>query len=316
MMKHLILTSFFASLVFSTPTFAHAGHEEAPGSDGSIVSDTVILSETAIKNLGIETAKAELSPQARTISMNAVAELLPEKQALITPRAPGRVTELYVKVGDPVRSGQELLALQPVNIGSGDVVLTAPIDGTVMRQNVVLGQPVTTDTVVMEVGDPSQMLVRGTLFETPDVVEVKVGQPARVSGRLLRHEELGGAVQRVDSGFEKESRTLSVYALVDNPERALLANMQVKLAVLVDEPTDVLTVPTKAILGETGENFLFVRNGNVFERRSVSLGAIFGDRHEVLEGVFPDEEVVTVGNYQLQFAKSSSPLKTAGNRKE
>ena len=29
----------------------------------------------------------------------------------------------------------------------------------------------------------------------------------------------------------------------------------------------------------------------------------------MLEGVFPDEEVVTVGNYQLQFAKSTEPKK-------
>jgi len=87
--------------------------------------------------------------------------------------------------------------------------------------------------------------------------------------------------------------------------------MQVVLSVEVTEPADILTVPVKAILGESGEQFVFVRNGNEFERRSVKLGAKFGAEREVLEGVFPDEDVVIVGNYQLQFAKSAEPKKDA-----
>lgn len=309
MKKRLIIATILADFAFNAPVFAHAGHDEAPGSDGGAASSEVTLSEAAITNLGIETVKAALSPQARTISMNAVAELLPEKQAIITPRTAGRVTELYVKVGDRVIRGQNLVALQPVSIGSGDVVLTAPIDGMVTKQSVVLGQPVTTDTTVMEVGDSSLMLVRGTLFETPEVPQIKIGQVTHVSGNLLSGGELIGSVQRVDSGFEKETRTLSIYALVGNPERALLPNMQVSLSVLLGEPTDVLTVPAKAILGESGEYFVFVKNGSAFERRTVALGTTYGDHQEILEGVFPDEDVVTVGNYQLQFAKPATPPK-------
>jgi membrane fusion protein, heavy metal efflux system len=83
----------------------------------------------------------------------------------------------------------------------------------------------------------------------------------------------------------------------------------VVLSIEITTPADILTVPVKAILGDSGEQFVFVRSGNDFERRSVKLGAKFGTDREVLEGVFPDEEVVTVGNYQLQFAKSSEPKK-------
>ena len=70
-----------------------------------------------------------------------------------------------------------------------------------------------------------------------------------------------------------------------------------------------MTVPSRAILGEDGAYFVFVRNGNVFERRNVKLGVRFGPDREILEGVFPDEDVVIVGNYQLQFARSQAPAK-------
>ncbi len=118
-----------------------------------------------------------------------------------------------------------------------------------------------------------------------------------------------GKVQRMDGAYDRGSRTFNVYALVGNPDRKLLANMQVVLSIEITTPADILAVPVKAILGESGEQFVFVRSGNDFERRSVKLGAKFGGDREVLEGVFPDEEVVTVGNYQLQFAKSAEPKK-------
>lgn len=164
---------------------------------------------------------------------------------------------------------------------------------------------------LMEIGDSSEVLVRGVMYETPDVTKVQVGQNVSVNSSLIGNQPLKGKVQRMDGAYDRGSRTLNVYALVENPDRRLLANMQVVLSIEVTEPADILTVPTKAILGDSGEQFVFVRNGNDFERRSVKLGAKYGTEREVLEGVFPDEDVVTVGNYQLQFAKSAEPKKDA-----
>ena len=163
----------------------------------------------------------------------------------------------------------------------------------------------------MEIGDSSEVLVRGVMYETPDVAKVQVGQNVSVNSSLIGSEPLKGKVQRMDGAYDRGSRTLNVYALVENPDRRLLANTQVVLSIEVAEPSDILTVPVKSILGESGEQFVFVRSGNAFERRSVKLGAKFGAEREILEGVFPDEEVVIIGNYQLQFAKSAEPKKDA-----
>jgi len=233
-------------------------------------------------------------------------EILPEKLFIITSSASGRVTEIHVKIGEKVSKEQALASIQPVTVGSSPVTLTSPIDGVVVKQSTVGGQAVTTETTVMEVADPSQVLVRGVLYETPDVPKIAVGQKVHVTGPLLADKVLDGTVQRVDSAFDKGPRTFSVYALIDNKERLLLGNMQVRMAVEIGVPSEVLAIPAKAILGDIGDYFLFTRDGNHFERRSVILGAEFGDLREVLEGVLPDEEVVTVGNYQLQFAKPSA----------
>lgn len=304
MNKPLIL--LLASLAFSSQGLAHVGHDEAPGTDGGATANQVTLSEAAIKNLGIDTVKATIAPHAPSIRLNALVGFLPEKRFIITPGTAGRVSEILAKIGEKVGKGQALLSIQPVTVGSSPVTLASPIDGVVVKQSVVGGQSVTTETAVMEVADPSQVLVRGTLYETPDVSRISVGQKVHVTSELLRDKESEGIVQRVDNAFDKESRTFNVYALIDNKEAKLLGNMQVAMAVEIGEPSEVLAIPAKAILGDNGEYFVFTRDGNNFERRSVMLGAEFGDLREVLEGVLPDEEVVTVGNYQLQFAKPSA----------
>ncbi len=306
--------------VFSVAAaLAHEGeeHAEPPGQETqSGPAGTIVLSDAAIQNLGIRTAKAALGPRAQSISVNGVVELLPERQAIVTSPATGRVAAIAVKIGEKVEKGKVLLTVQPIFVGSSPVLIASPLGGHVTKQNVVLGQAITPDTALMEIGDMSQVLVRGVLYETADVGKIKVGQTVRVSSSLIGTGSIGGVVQRIDSVFERGSRTFNVYALIDNAERKLLAHMYVLLSIDISPPTDVLTVPSRAILGEDGAYFLFVRDRNVFERRNVKLGARFGVDREILEGVFPDEDVVIVGNYQLQFARSQAPAakKDAGAR--
>ena len=314
-MKKFLITSVLVAVVgSSTLTFAHEGHDHAapPGTEETAqVTSIIELSETAINNLGIKAVKAAIAPHATTIDVNGIVEFLPERQAIASARAAGRVSEINVKVGEKVAKGQSLLTIQPIFVGSSPVSIPSPLDGYVTKQNIVLGQSVTPEAGLMEIGDSSEVLVRGVMYETPDVAKVQIDQNVSVNSSLIGNEPLKGKVQRMDGAYDRGSRTLNVYALVENPERRLLANMQVVLSIEVTEPADILTVPVKAILGDSGEQFVFVKNGNAFERRSVKLGTKFGVEREVLEGVFPDEEVVTVGNYQLQFAKSAETKKDA-----
>lgn len=308
-MKRKMILAVVAAFA-AVSALAHEGedHGQPPGQETqSGPAGTIVLSDAAIQNLGIRTAKAVLGPRAQAVNVNGVVELLPERQANITSPANGSIAFISVKIGQRVEKGQTLLTVKPLFVGSSLVAIPSPLSGYVTKQNVVLGQSITPETVLMEIGDTSQVLVRGVLYETTDVGKIKVGQAARVSSPLIGTESLAGVVQRLDSAFDRGSRTFNVYALFGNAERKLLAHMYVLLSINISPPTDVLTVPSRAILGEDGAHFLFVRSRNVFERRNVKLGARFGPDREILEGVFPDEDVVIVGNYQLQFARSQAP---------
>ena len=67
------------------------------------------------------------------------------------------------------------------------------------------------------------------------------------------------------------------------------------------------TRPRRAVLGSLGKLFVFVENDEgQFEKREVVTGIRAGNLVEIVEGVLPDEKVVTVGNYQLQYLGAES----------
>ena len=304
-MKYTLLLST-AALLLPIVASAHEGHSHGPAETDAVQTGPVQLTDEAIKNLGVKTVEATVAPLQRTIGMIGRIEGLPERLAKIAPRAEGRVAEILVKLGDRVTAGQPLLKVEPRTVGNPPVILNSPIDGFVVRQEASLGEALSPDTVLMEVADYSQVLARGMTFETPDLSLIQPGQDARVRLDVFPDRVFEGKVQRLDVGLERESRTFEVYVLLDNPELQLRPNMQASVAIAIGEPQEVLAIPQRAVLGDLGNLFVFVRDGNTFERRNVVVGIKAGDQVEVVEGVLPGDNVVTEGHYQLQFATSAA----------
>ncbi|HEX8280970.1 MAG TPA: efflux RND transporter periplasmic adaptor subunit [Chthoniobacterales bacterium] len=308
MKKHLLLATAIALTFPLGAALAHEGHSHGPEGDDAVASGPITLSEATIRNLGVETVQVNLAPLQRSLRMAARIQGLPERQAKVSARAEGRVAEIFAKLGDRVTAGQQLLRFEPLIVGNPPVTLNAPISGFVVRQDATLGQVLTTETVLMEVADYAQVLARATTFESPDLSEIKVGQPAQVRVDVFGDQPFEGKVQRLDVALERNSGAFEVYVLLENPELKLRPNMQAAVSVGIGEAQDALAVPQRAVLGDLGNYFVFVETGeHVFERRAVVLGIRAGDQVEVLEGVLPGEKVVTQGNYQLQFATSAKP---------
>ena len=86
------------------------------------------------------------------------------------------------------------------------------------------------------------------------------------------------------------------------------------MRIALEDPLPVVAVPRRAILGSLGNLFVFVESSDgVFEKREIVAGIRSGDLVEIIEGVLPEDHVVTVGNYQLQFLGAESPSAEEGH---
>lgn len=309
-MKLQFLILFATAMTFfSVQVRAHEGHGDTSAFTGGegLSNAPITLNDESIANLGVKTIPAALEPLPEKVSLPAVVTLLPEQQAFITTRFDGQVRDIKVKAGEKVSKGQDLVIVEPLNVGVQLVTLKSPISGTIIRQNVVIGQPVSFESILMEVGDNARMLVKGALYETATLSRLKPGQKASAKIGIYDNKTFEGTLERVDAGPETESRALHAYAIFDNTDGALRPNLRGTLNIEIGgEDTPTIVIPASAVLENNGISFVFVQDGNNFERREVALGRKEGDKIEIISGVLPDENVVFQGNYQIQYLKPAA----------
>ncbi|OGG55274.1 MAG: hypothetical protein A3F84_11110 [Candidatus Handelsmanbacteria bacterium RIFCSPLOWO2_12_FULL_64_10] len=98
--------------VEETARTGHAGHEEEAHE-----RKDVELSKEALASLQIKTARAERRAVGAVIHATAVIKLNADRVAHVTPRIPGRVAQSFITLGQRVRKGERLMALDSVELG-------------------------------------------------------------------------------------------------------------------------------------------------------------------------------------------------------
>lgn len=300
MSKLIILLALIA---FISPAYAGPGHDhgESAFAGGAGPATHFDLTTQQMSNLDIQSAKVEFLPIAQAVDMLAFTELLPEKQASISPRFGGKILDIAVKVGQEVKRGQRLVTLEPISVGNSNVVLSAPIDGFVLNLHAGVGDIIDAGGNILEVGDASQMLVRGVAYETPDIQILQVGQKAKLHLDIAPDRHIEGKIQRINRVIDPESRTFSIFALIDTPKGDIQPGLQGTMEIFTGSDAPVIAVPKRAVLGELGSYFVYVIKGQEVEKRDVTVGVKTGHHIEIKSGLFPNESVVTNGNYQLQY---------------
>jgi multidrug efflux pump subunit AcrA (membrane-fusion protein) len=305
----------FLALVIAIATAgasAHEGHDHGPKIGDTAATGPVTLSPQARQNLGIQVVEIEIGSLQKTVSLLARVQPIPEKTARLSARIDGQVGAIHVRLGQSVRQSEPLLTLVPLAVDTPPVVLRAPFDGVVMAQNTSVGLPFTPETVLVELADLRQVLVRGEAYENADLSAIQVGTPVKVQLDFFHAQTFAGVIERMAPALAAETRTFEIYALLENADLQLKPNLQGAMFVGVGEEATGVSVPARAVLGGIGNHFVFVETEeNTFERRPITLGLRLGDRVEVLEGVLPGDRLVVQGNYQLQFASAKKPAEAA-----
>jgi cobalt-zinc-cadmium efflux system membrane fusion protein len=295
-----------ALLAFAPAAFPHAGHDKAPGESGEApTSGPIAITAEARKNLALVVEEAQLRTLEKTILVFGQIETIPDHAAAVSSRITGRVTSVKVSDGESVKKGQVVVEVESLQLGDPPprVTYNAPIEGVIVDRHAVVGDSVEPNKHLMEIVDLSEVYAEGRIFEG-QVAAIKTGQKVRVSVESYPKEDFTGTVDLISGTLDAETRTLKVWVRIKNPDLKLRPNMRARLNIVTAEADSAVTVPLSAILGEAGNLFVFVQSDTdelVFEKKTVVIG-LKDDRYaEVIEGVFPSDKVVTLGNYQLQY---------------
>lgn len=194
----------------------------------------------------------------------------------------------------------------------GLITLCAPFAGTVAERAATLGEAVERSTSLFVLENLDAVTVSASVAEK-DVARVRIGQPVQVTVTAYPQQTFPGIVQSIASRIDDKTRALAVRCLVQNPGGRLKPEMFAKVALGVGARKETLAVPLSALDEDGGASYLYVEEGDGYERRKVETGRRAADRIEIRSGLKSGEKVVSAGVFVLKSESKKGELKGDGD---
>lgn len=203
----------------------------------------------------------------------------------------------------------------------GDSTLAAPFSGIVSERHAQPGERVALDAKVISIVDLSTLTLEAPV-PASNIAQVKIGQPVafRVDGFGERSFE--GRIERMNPATATGSRSISVYALVQNNDGLLRGGLFAQGELILERMENAIAVPASSVREEIGQTFVYAIENGRLHRRPIKIGPSDGNGTvQVLEGLAAGDRIVKSNLGQLRDAStvqvrersaSPSPL-SAGN---
>ncbi|HEX6809624.1 MAG TPA: efflux RND transporter periplasmic adaptor subunit [Gemmatimonadaceae bacterium] len=145
--------------------------------------------------------------------------------------------------------------LDNAQIALEDAHIVAPINGVVIEKDVSLGQVISSatnnaggGTLLLQMADLGQVM-DSTLVSESDIGNVKPGQKATVKVDAYPNRAFIGTVEKIapEATVQQSVTMFPVLIRLDNKDGALMPGMNSDVSVLVQQRSNVLTVPNDAL---------------------------------------------------------------------
>ena len=179
--------------------------------------------------------------------------------------------------------------------------LHAPIGGRVVERRVDLGAPVGGEGQEKEVyviADLSSVWVE-LAVSTADLAQVREGQQVLISAGT-DGPKTDARITFISPMLNQDTRSARVIATMDNKGLMWRPGSFATAQVIIEEiPVDI-RLPRTALQTLKGEQIVFVRTKQGFEKRDVVLGKQDDSSVEVVFGIDPGEEVAVTNSFVLK----------------
>jgi cobalt-zinc-cadmium efflux system membrane fusion protein len=181
--------------------------------------------------------------------------------------------------------------------------LRAPIAGTVVMRDAVIGQPVSPDHPIATLVDLSAVWFLGRVFES-ELSRVQVGASAEVELNAYGKERFLGRIELIGRQIDPVARTVVARIGLENRGELLRLGLFGIARISSGEAqkgAPALVVPRSAITEIDGKPIVFVRHpDDDFELHPIVLGRAALGKVEVLSGLREKEAVVVEGVFTLK----------------
>lgn len=234
----------------------------------------------------VKTIKTETREIVDTITTTGT--LIPNKQSKLSQS--GEVSEVLVKIGDKVTSGQTLASY------SDGSHLVSEISGTVTQVNITKGDydlnSQKGDYSII-VDDLSELKVKINLSKN-EAKKVKINQDVKVTSGQTTVKGSVSEKNPTASESATGNSTLNALITLDKTPDDWFSGFDVDTIITTDIEENALTVPVNCVIYDDKNNAtLFVVNDNIAKKIRVKTGIQSGGYIQIIDGVKKGDEVIT-----------------------
>ena len=234
------------------------------------------------------------------------------KQAMLE-GAEAKLTRLQSKVAsDQAQVERARAQINTASVFEGYTQITAPISGLVQSRIADPGVVVQPGMGIFKIGDYQQVRLQANVAQQ-DANQIRVGTPILAKIQGTDTGVIQGEITSIFPQADLETRTVTVEAVVDNPDRRLLSGQFVDMEIITQRRTEALSVPKKAVVDFNSEAALWVVNGNSAQRRRVTTGMMSRDLIEITDGLEAGDQVITSGHSRLIEGGAVTIVDALGN---
>lgn len=175
----------------------------------------------------------------------------------------------------------------------------APFAGRISQRFIDTGQNLSVGAQLFHIVDSDPMLARVHLPEK-QAARIRIGQPVVISPDADLSHEMQGEVYLVSPVVDSRTGTIKVTCRITGGQESIRPGSFVRVRLQTEEHEEVLVVPSRALVPEGGETYVFKAVGDTVIKLAVGTGFTEGDETEITEGLELGEEVVTVGQGGLR----------------
>lgn len=283
----------------ATPPKEDAGHDEdGHGHEaGEGETDSTVIKAAMAEQSGIVSAPVQAGTIADEHEVQGLLTPVDGRVAQVMARFPGPIRTLRANVGDRVRAGQPLASIDS-NLSLTTYSINAPISGVVLARQAQVGAVAGEGTPLFEIGDLSELWVDLHIFGA-DTQHITAGVPVTVT-RMTDGVSQGTTLERVLPGTATASQSTVARATVRNEDGLWRPGAAVTARIVVAMQPAEKVVPLSALQTMEGRDVVFVRTGETYAARPVTLGARDASKVEVKAGLEVGEQVVVEQSYVVK----------------
>ncbi|GHC02495.1 hypothetical protein GCM10010080_15410 [Thermomonas carbonis] len=275
------------------------GHEEGEGEAGHEEGAAATTIPAAIaETSGIRVAAVAPGSIADEHEVQGLLTPVEGHVAQVMARFPGPIRALRANIGDRVRAGQPLASIES-NLSLTTYTVASPISGVILQRSASVGAVAGEGMPLFEVADLSTLWVDLHIFGN-DAGHITAGIPVTVT-RMSDGVGAETTLERILPGTATASQSTVARATIGNIDGLWRPGSAVRARIVVDRADAAQVVPLTALqTDEGGRDVVYVREGERYEERVVTLGRRDAKSVEITAGLKPGEQVVVAQSFLVK----------------